>query len=139
MSDSDSDFQSPEAVEKAFYTAFAACDAQAMAKVWADDSVICIHPGSSALIGHAAVIRSWQNILSNAEPPKLHVELIHRHVSNDLALHIVEEQIRSETTQSKSVAVVLATNVYRRDDNGWHMIQHHASVSNSAHRQHTLQ
>ena len=139
MSDSDSDFQTPEAVEKAFYAAFADCNAHAMANVWANDDVICIHPGASVLIGYTAVMRSWQTIFSNAELPYLRVEVLNRYVGSDLALHIVQEQIRSEATQSESVAIVLATNVYRRDTNGWHMIEHHASVSGRARTQQTLQ
>lgn len=139
MSESTTIFQTPEAVEKAFYTAFVECDLQAMANIWANDDVICIHPGSSVLIGHAAVIRSWQNILANAEPPHLHFEVLNRYLSSDLALHIVEEQIRSETSQAEAVAIVLATNVYRRDERGWRMIQHHASVTGNGRRRHRLQ
>lgn len=139
MSESDTIFQTPEAVEEAFYAAFAECNARAMTNIWANDEVICIHPGSTALIGHAAVMRSWQNILSNAEPPNLHVEVLNRYLSNDLVLHIVEEQIRSERSQAEAVAIVLATNVYRRNDKGWRMIEHHASVAGSGRRRHTLQ
>lgn len=139
MKDSDIDFQTPEAVENAFYSAFTECNTQAMSTVWANDDIICIHPGSSVLVGYTAVMRSWQNILSNAEPPHLYVEVLNCYVTSDLAVHVVKEHIRSEAPQSESVTVVLATNIYRRGPYGWRMIEHHASVPSNARRQHTLQ
>jgi ketosteroid isomerase-like protein len=139
MNQSNTNFNSPDAVENAFYKAFANCDTEAMGKIWANDNVVCIHPGSSALIGYDAVLRSWRTILDNSEPPNLHFEVVNQYTSNDLTIHIVEEQIRSETTNPETVAIVLATNIFRRDENGWHMIEHHASLSRRPHTQHTLQ
>ena len=63
-----SDFSTPQGAEEAFYAAFAECDYKAMEIVWAVEGVLCIHPGSSALIGRDAVMRSWANMLLNAEP-----------------------------------------------------------------------
>lgn len=139
MSDSKFDFSTPDDVETAFYTAFVDCDVQAMDAIWADGDVICIHPGSSALVGHDMVMRSWLNILTHAEPPNIHIEVLDRYVGTDLAVHVVEEHIRSASGTPGSTAVVVATNIYRREENGWHIYEHHASVTNSSRRQQTLQ
>jgi ketosteroid isomerase-like protein len=139
MSKLQAEFHTPQAVETAFYTAFTNCDVQAMDTVWADDNVICIHPGSSVLVGHEAVMRSWMNILTDAEPPNLHVQVLYRHVGTDLALHVVEEQIIPNSGNPETTSVVLATNIYRSYLNGWRMVEHHASLCKTARRRHTLQ
>jgi len=59
------------AANRAFYAAFNAGDAAAMARLWSDgDGVTCLHPGWPLLLGHAAVIESWQRIFTaGATPP----------------------------------------------------------------------
>ncbi len=138
MNQSNTDFNSPEAVETAFYTAFADCDVQAMDRVWAHGDVVCVHPGSSALVGHEAIMGSWRNILTDAEPPNLRCEIVCRYTDDDLTVHVVEEHIMPDSADSASTSIVLATNIYQRDETGWHMVGHHASLSRSL-KQHTLQ
>jgi ketosteroid isomerase-like protein len=139
MSNSKFDFSTPHDAETAFYTAFADCDVQAMDAVWADGDVICIHPGTSALIGHDTVMRSWINILTHAEPPNIHIEVVDRYVGTDLAVHVVVEHIRPASGATGLKAVVVATNIYRREEDGWRILEHHASVPSSSQRQQTLQ
>lgn len=126
---SDLDLSTPEAAEAAFYAAFAACDVKAMDAVWAADNVICIHPGSLALVGRVAVMRSWTNMLLYAEPPNIHIEVLSRIANADLAVHVVEEHITAGYGDSASTSKVLATNVYRYEGDGWRLLEHHASVS----------
>jgi uncharacterized protein (TIGR02246 family) len=144
--DAKSGFSSPEAAEAAFYFAFAACDLEAMNDVWATDGVVCIHPGSDALLGRESIMRSWAEILVNAELPSLRTQVLSRTVSNDLAVHVVEESIAPRGKSSEIISIVLATNVYRRDENGWKLLEHHASapmarqrLSQPETRQHTVQ
>lgn len=139
MNDSESGFSSPQAVEAAFYAAFCACDIQAMEMVWARTEVICIHPGSTALVGRNVVLRSWKNILMDAEPPHLHIEVISRIVSDKLAVHVVEEHITPVAGAAGTTSMVLATNIYRHEEDGWRMLEHHASLPRSSQRLHTLQ
>lgn len=139
MSDSEPRFSTPEAVETAFYAAFSACDMQAMDMVWARSEVICIHPGSTALVGRNVVLRSWKNILMDAEPPHLHIEVISRILHDKLAVHVVEEHIMPVAGAPGTTSMVLATNIYRHGDDGWRMLEHHASVPRSSQRLHTLQ
>ena len=133
MSESDSrpTFTSPKETEVAFYQAFADCDIQSMGTVWAHSNVICIHPGSRAIVGREAVMRSWTNILSQAEPLNLHVELLNKTESNGMAVHLVEERIRPMTGSTENASVVLATNIYSLEADGWRLLQHHASIPNT--------
>lgn len=121
-------FSSSEETEAAFYAAFENCDLQAMDVVWADAEVICIHPGSTALVGRKVVMRSWSNILTNAEPPNLKVEVLSRTVNDELAVHVVEEHITPATGFPEPTSVVLATNVYCLEADGWRLLEHHASM-----------
>ena len=123
-----SKYSSSEAAEAAFYKAFANCNLQAMDAVWADTEVVCIHPGSTALVGREVVMRSWTHILTNAEPPDLGVEVLSRTVRDKLAVHVVEEHLTPVTDSSASTLVVLATNVYCLEGDGWRLLEHHAST-----------
>ncbi|WP_455210241.1 nuclear transport factor 2 family protein [Kaarinaea lacus] len=125
---SELDLSTPEAAEAAFYSAFAECDVKAMDAVWAGENVICIHPGSSALVGREAVMRSWENMLLYAEPPNIHVEVLSRTASEGLAVHVVEEHITAGYGDAASSSMVLATNVYCYENDRWQLLEHHASV-----------
>ena len=122
-------YASADAAEAAFYAAFADCDIQAMDAVWADAEVICIHPGSAVLIGREVVMQSWSHILTNAESPDLTVEILSRTVCNELAVHVVEEHIAPLAGSPEPALVVLATNVYSLESDGWRLREHHASIS----------
>ena len=116
-----------EEAEAAFYAAFSQCDLQAMQALWARDDVVCVHPGSAAITGYEAVMRSWEHIFSNAERPMIRTKVIQCIASEDLVLQMTEEYLSSPTNPSRG-AVVLASNSYRRDAGGWSMVAHHASV-----------
>ena len=120
-----SGFETADDVEDAFYAAFASCDIKAMQDVWADDEIVCIHPGSKAIFGYDNVIRSWRHIFHEAELPDIIFNIVNSIESEVLAIHVVEEHI---VTGNDSAVVILATNVYQNFDNGWLMIEHHGSV-----------
>ena len=129
-------FKTPDDVEAVFYEAFMRCDAEVMAGLWADEGVTCVHPGSGAIVNYDAIVRSWANIFSNAQGTRIKHTVMTRSLSDELAVHFVAEEIPDSGTV---VAVVLATNVYRKFDQGWLMIEHHASVVQSRHNGETLQ
>lgn len=131
-----SNFAQPDDAEAAFYLAFRQCDPNAMQAVWANDKVVCVHPGSAAIIGYEAVLRSWQHIFANAALPHLQTKVMHRIANDNLAIHVVEEQI---ATGDNTSARVLATNVYRKQDGRWLMVEHHGSLIQMQSEQHTLQ
>ena len=71
-----------------------------------------------------------------AEPPDIQVRLVSAISNETLAVHVVEEHI---STGGASSAVLLATNVYRRYDTGWLMVEHHGSVVHAQSEAHTVQ
>lgn len=118
------EFKSPDDVESVYYECFIHCDAEVMLALWADTDVVCIHPGSAAIIGIDAVRRSWAHIFANAQMPTLQFSVIKRTVTDELAVHLVVE----EFAVADGTTSVLATNVYQKFDSGWLMVEHHASL-----------
>ena len=133
---SQSAYETPDDAEEAFYGAYATCDRNMMKGVWADEEVVCIHPGSTAIFGYDAVIRSWQHIFTNASLPDILFNVISTIESDAIAVHVVEEHI---ATGQGSEVVILATNVYQQFEEGWLMIEHHGSVIQSTGETYTLQ
>jgi len=129
-------FKTPDDIEAVFYEAFMHCDADVMAGLWAAEGVVCIHPGSGAIVDYKTIIRSWGNIFNNAQRTGIKYTVVNALVSNDLAVHVVAEEMLSSGRVS---AVVLATNVYRKFDSGWLMIEHHASLVQHRSEGQTLQ
>jgi ketosteroid isomerase-like protein len=122
-------FATPEAAQEAFYAAFAATDFAAMAKVWRDDpDTLCIHPGGGLLKGTTAVMQSWMEIFSAAQPPTIDIEPVTGMTSGDLAVRVLVELIRPNGQLSESATRVLATNVFRFMDGSWLLVEHHASL-----------
>ncbi len=119
-------FASPEQAESAFYAAFQCGDLDAMMLVWANDSdIACIHPNGQRLVGVQPIRKSWEHILGS--DTGLRIEVVARQAFHDqsLAAHLVNEHL---TLKDQFVrGAVLATNIYRKSTNGWHMILHHAS------------
>ena len=121
--------------EAVFYEAFRHCDKDVMAALWAEGDVVCVHPSSGAIVGHEAVVRSWAHIFNGAIMPEIKVTVGKRTVSDDLAVHLVTEEIAT----GEEAAVVFSTNVYQKFDNGWFMIEHHGSVVPSLSQGQTIQ
>ncbi|MBD3670237.1 MAG: nuclear transport factor 2 family protein [Gammaproteobacteria bacterium] len=119
------ELRTPDEAEAVYYEAFMHCDKEVMAALWADGDVICIHPGSGAIVGHEAVVRSWSHIFTNARMPEINFTVAKRTMTDDLAVHIVAEEI---ATGNEASAVVLATNVYQKFPSGWLMTEHHSSL-----------
>lgn len=128
--------KTPDDAEAVFYECFERCDSQVMAALWADGDVMCVHPGSALILGYDAVVRSWASILNNAGSPDLKYTVVNRIVSDDMAVHMVVEEMK---TAIDEVALVLATNVYRKYDSGWLMVEHHASLIQNPTNRRTLQ
>ena len=113
--------------ETAFYAAFNACDYRQMMKVWSSEAaVLCVHPGGSLLQGREAVLSSWQQILSAANPLQISVSEHHIIEHGDLAVRVVHENIH-HGPELRDLSVVLATNVFARESAGWKLFSHHAS------------
>lgn len=128
--------QTPEEAETVFYKAFSYGDKEVMAALWAEGDVVCMHPGSGIILGHDAVVRSWNHILENSLRSEIRYRVSNKTVSDELAIHVVTEELLDDSTL---LAVVIATNVYQKFEQGWLMVEHHGSVMQQEHASHTLQ
>jgi len=105
---------------EAFYRAFTARDADAMAALWSRSApVACIHPGWDALDGRAEVIGSFRAILGTSSAPKVHCSVAAAHVVGETAFVTCHELVAG--------ARFVATNVFTREEGAWRMIHHHSS------------
>lgn len=121
-------YRTPQEAEAAFYQAFERKDIDAMMAVWADRAdIVCVHPGGRMLIGADAVRASWEEIFRHGPALRFTVDERSRTEHGELALHIVHEHIH--VGGEMAPAPVLASNTYRRTEQGWRMILHHASAA----------
>ncbi|WP_018077883.1 YybH family protein [Thiobacillus denitrificans] len=120
-------YPTPEAAETAFYAAFEARSLGAMMDVWAsDDSIVCIHPLAAPLNGRAAVAAGWRSMFEAAGQFRVQVEAAHQIREATQVVRIVREYlVIGQETEPRPP--ILATNVYRKDADGWRMVLHHAS------------
>lgn len=96
--------------------------------LWAEDEeIVCIHPGSARLVGHAAIRASWEAIFERGSvqirPQQLHA--MHNMLT---AVHSVIEEVRRKSDKVQEMHI-LATNVYVKTPHGWRIATHHASVA----------
>lgn len=120
-------YHTPKEAEAAFYAAFQERNLDAMMAVWASDQdIVCVHPAGSMLIGREAIRASWEEIFRHG--PEMKFVIDERALAHDasVAMHVVQEHIRIAQEMQPPVFV---TNVYRRTDQGWRMVLHHASPS----------
>jgi ketosteroid isomerase-like protein len=108
------------AANAAYYRAFSSGDVAAMSRIWADDGVSCVHPGWTPLVGRAAVVDSYRNIL--ASPNR--VRIVHR---EDTAIVTGDEGRVVCIEIVEGTALLAATNFYRRIGDAWRMVHHQAS------------
>ncbi len=105
------------AANEAFYSTFNRKDTQAMEALWsASDEVGCVHPGWDVLRGRQLVIDSWRNILSNPEQPRIVVGNASVTLLGDVALVHCHELVAGSP--------LAATNVFRREADGWKLFHH---------------
>ena len=119
---------SAEEVETAFYDALSRADIDALMALWAEDEeIVCIHPGSARLIGHAAIRASWESIF---ERGSLHVRPVLLHATHNLmcTIHNIVEEVRQADLEPQDIHI-LSTNVYLKTPRGWRIALHHASVA----------
>lgn len=120
-------FPTPESAESAFYLAFEARNLDAMMAVWSGHaSIVCIHPLVAPLNGRAAVAAGWRSIFEAAGQFRTQVEVAHEIREPDQVIRVVREYlVIGHETEPRSP--ILATNVYRKEADGWRMVLHHAS------------
>lgn len=119
--------ESAEETEAALYDAISRADIEAVMSLWADDEeIVCIHPGSPRLVGHAAIRSSWESIF---EQGGVQIQPVQLHVTQNMmtSVHNIIEEVHRTTTRQHDIHI-LATNVYMKTPLGWRIVSHHASV-----------
>ncbi len=107
------------AANSAYYQAFLDRDSAAIAALWAQDGVSCIHPGWPPLIGRRAVLASYGDIFRNPLQ-----EPIGR--SQETVL-LGEGEGRVLCIETVGGAALAATNWFRRVEGRWLLLHHQAS------------
>jgi len=121
-------YTTPQDAEAAFYEAIEKADLETMMSVWADDDIICVHPGGARLSGVEQVRESWRQIFASGQTLRFRLK-DHQSVNGmTLVVHSVYEQI-SLAGQPQTRGPVVATNIYLRTESGWRMVAHHASAA----------
>ncbi|MDH3597212.1 MAG: nuclear transport factor 2 family protein [Rhodospirillales bacterium] len=106
-------------VNEAFYEAFRACDMETMDHLWSREApVACIHPGWRALTTRAEVMDSWRDILSSEGVPDVACRGAQAFLTGETAYVICYEVIGG--------GVLVATNIYRKEQGSWRLIHHQA-------------
>ncbi|NJQ07750.1 nuclear transport factor 2 family protein [Streptomyces lonarensis] len=129
------DIEAVEAANTALYDALEAGDLEAMADQWLHDRVSVVHPGWPVLSGRSEVMRSYALIMAGTEYIQFFLTDVEIEVLGDTAVVTCTENILSggpaEDDGSAGPLVgglVVATNVFRRaDDGAWKIWAHHGS------------
>jgi len=125
-------FSTADEAEAAFYSAFEMSDINLMNALMADNNVCCIHPNEMPILGREAVLASWQQILSSLDEPAFYPEVLHRSTQGnrvgDTSIHLVAERIAADHQLGAETSLVIATNTYIKQENGWRMMVHHSSL-----------
>jgi ketosteroid isomerase-like protein len=127
-----------EQANQAFYDAVESGDFEALEDVLLDgalaDSVSVVHPGWPVLRGRGEALRSFALIMANTDYMQFFLTDVEVAVAGDTALLTCSENILSggpaEPDGSAGELIgglVVATNVFRRTDEGWRLWSHHAS------------
>ncbi len=107
------------AANTAFYAAFNAADAAAMARLWAHgEGVACLHPGWPVLIGRDAVLESWRRIFAAGATPTVTCSEPRAWPTADGGMVICHERVGGR--------LLAATNLFRHED-GVLRLYHHQS------------
>lgn len=118
-------FSTSEEAEKAFYDAFQQEDLDLMMSVWAnDEDITCIHPGGNRLDGLKNIVESWEQMFSHENGIKFEINKKRIQLEKNIAIHHVIESIYVD---GELQSEIIATNIYRKSQNSWHLISHHAS------------
>ena len=122
-------FATAEAAEEAFYDAMQRGDLAGMMSLWSDeDDAVCVHPNGARVIGLRAIRASFEEIFSQGGI-EVRVSDVHVHQGAMIAVHNLVEKIIVSGRMGTEVIECVATNVYVKSADGWHIVLHHASAA----------
>jgi ketosteroid isomerase-like protein len=112
----------------AFYAAFNARDAQAMAALWSEEApCACLHPSTPPIHGREAVLRSWSQILGSPNAPLVACERTEIRRYGSTAIVACFERVGERRSGKRTIAILAATNVFVLEHGRWRLVHHHAS------------
>lgn len=121
----DTFYNTPQAAEVAFYDAVERGDMALLDSVWSrDENVVCIHAGSNRIEGRAEVLDSFTDLFTDASGISYSITDTLQTGNDGLAIHLVREEVEID---GEVVSVMVATNIFHREEDGWRMLLHHAS------------
>lgn len=124
-------------VNTALYEAMEQGDHATLQRLWLDSpdtEVSCVHPGWPVLRGRGEVLRSYALIMANTDYIQFFLTDVEVSVMADTALVTCTENILSGAPAEEEGQLgplvgqlVVATNVFRRTEDGWKVWSHHGS------------
>ncbi|UED85611.1 nuclear transport factor 2 family protein [Streptomyces profundus] len=135
MTGAHTDIEAVEAANTALYDAIEQGDLDALTERWLTDDISVVHPGWPVINGRDEVLRSYALIMANTEYIQFFLTDVEVSVLGDTALVTCTENILSGGPSEEDGStgplvggLVVATNVFRRaDDGGWRVWSHHGS------------
>jgi ketosteroid isomerase-like protein len=126
------DAEEVTAANAEFYAAIEAGDVERIQRLWDDaDDVVCVHPGWPAVRGRSRVLRSWAVIMANTAYIQFFQTEAEVAVTGDVARVSCEHSLLARVSDADAglgeTARVVATNVFRRQPDGWRLWSHHGS------------
>jgi ketosteroid isomerase-like protein len=127
-----SDLDDVAAANAAFYAAVESGDVEEILAVWDDtDDISCVHPGWPPVRGRSRVRRSWAVIMANTAYLQFFPTEVEVTIDGEIAIVGCEHSVMARITETEGglgeTARVVATNVFRRRNDGWRLWAHHAS------------
>ena len=121
----DPTFTTPQDAEDAFYDALEEGDLARLLAVWDDsDDNCCLLPMQPLAQGLAAVTEAFSQLLSRGHGIELSVTHLQWIETHDVAIHLVKETPQHGAAGGPPPVPVYASNSYRKNDGGWHLIVH---------------
>jgi len=122
----------------AFYKSFTEKNYDEMKKVWMQcEGVQCIHPSHEPLVGYKDVMESWKGMFdSDVKTFQMNSMVpsnIKLSVKGCTALLTCNEEVyaskfvRGVGKRKELIKKMMATNIFRKQDDKWFMVHHHAS------------
>ena len=116
------------ATNESFYNAFASRDLKEMTGLWWQGSTsICIHPGSSPILGWDSIKASWESIFQNTASLEIDIEIVSVEVDSALAYVVLREIVLQSSQGRRIKAQSIATNIFQKMAQKWYIVSHHGS------------